>query len=353
MRAVLTILLALFAAAAFAGPEELTFVSPLEGQQVVGQTLIEITTPLAAIDRVEFLVDGSLAGVVRKPPFRIAHDFGTSLEPHTITARVSYDGYRRSATSTIRSTGLVASDSISVDLVEVPLRVHSSKRTVAPDDLEIRENGVVQKVSEVIAQRPPATFTFVVDRSLSMSDGKLDAAIRAIRASRSALREGDRAEVIFFNHTVSRAGSPGAIDPADVPPAGGTSLRDALLTVARDRRTIAIVISDGSDRNSFAKESDALRELSRANLTLHSLLLGRGNANAFLENVAERSGGRVIATSPSDLAHDLDALFQDINSRYTAVYQSRGTESGWRAISVSAKRRGTSVSGARKGYFAQ
>ena len=66
----------------------IAFVSPLEGAQVIGPTALEIATDVEGVDRVDFFVDGVLAGVARKPPYRIAYDFGTSLERRTITAKV-------------------------------------------------------------------------------------------------------------------------------------------------------------------------------------------------------------------------------------------------------------------------
>ena len=69
----------------------IAFLAPQSGSQAIGPQLIEISTTIASVDRVEFYVDGALAGVARKPPFRIAHDFGTSLAAHEIEAKVYSD----------------------------------------------------------------------------------------------------------------------------------------------------------------------------------------------------------------------------------------------------------------------
>ncbi|MHB0969364.1 MAG: hypothetical protein ACYC7A_07900 [Thermoanaerobaculia bacterium] len=332
---------------------DVAFVQPKAGEQVFGARAIEVVCDAPAIDRIDFTIDGKFAGFARQAPYRIVHDFGDSLGAHTITARVSFDGYRRHETATLKTGALVAADSISVDLVEVPLRVRSRGSTLKASDLEIRENGIAQTISEVIAERPQSDFVFVVDRSLSMSGEKIDAAVRALRSAQKFLRHGDRASVVFFNHNVSQAIAPDDIGHDSAVPSGGTSLRDALLSMEPERRTVAIVISDGSDRNSFSTEAAALRDLSRSRLTLFALMLGRGNANGFLETLATRSGGRLVASSPGQLDRDLEALFDDINGRHTAVYQSHGNSSGWRAIEVKSKRRGLGVTSPRKGYFAR
>jgi Mg-chelatase subunit ChlD len=331
---------------------DVAFVQPKEGGQLIGASAIEVVCDAPGIDRVDFTIDGRFAGFARQAPYRIVHDFGEALDAHTITARVSFDGYRRHETATLRTGALVAADSIDVDLVEVPLRV-SRGTNMKASDLEIRENGVAQTISEVFAERPPSDFVFVVDRSLSMSGEKIDSAIRALRSAQQFLRRGDRASVVFFNHNVSPAIEAGEIDPESAVPSGGTSLRDALLSMAPERRTVAIVISDGSDRNSFTTEGAALRDLSRSRLTLFAVMLGRGNANGFLETLAARSGGQLVASSPGRIDRDLEVLFNDINGRHTAVYQSHGTSSGWREIAVKSKRRGLGVTSPRQGYFAR
>src|SRR5687767_3325831 len=86
-----------------------TFVSPLEGSQILGPALIEITTDARNIDRVDFLVDGALAGVARNAPYRIAFDFGTSLGARKITAKVWSGGFKTSEETSITTAALIAS----------------------------------------------------------------------------------------------------------------------------------------------------------------------------------------------------------------------------------------------------
>jgi Bacterial Ig domain len=71
-----------------------TFLAPQEGGQAIGALPIEVTTTINNVDRVEFYVDGALVGVVRKRPFRIAHDFGSSLSGHEVIAKVYSNEFR-------------------------------------------------------------------------------------------------------------------------------------------------------------------------------------------------------------------------------------------------------------------
>ncbi|HEX3107880.1 MAG TPA: VWA domain-containing protein [Thermoanaerobaculia bacterium] len=333
----------------------LTFVQPPPGAQVIGPSYVEVKTDAANVDRVEFTVDGVLAGVARQAPWRIAHDFGTSPTAHTIDAKLFANGYRDVRTATMTTVALTAGESVVVDLVEVPLRLHSSRQVTA-SDLRIRENGIEQTIRDVKPQRGAAHFVFVVDRSLSMGDGKLAAALHAIDENLNMLRRDDTASIVLFNHNVMKAR---AITPServadlfgDVTPSGGTSLRDAVASIRSTDRTYAIVITDGGDRNSELSEEEALRRISNTRTLIDAIILG--DRSTFLDRAAKNTGGSVVRASARSMNEALHDALADINSRYLAVYQSHGTQRGWRTIDVTARTRGIAIVAARKGYFAE
>jgi hypothetical protein len=326
-----------------------TFVSPAAGSQAVGPTPIEITTTVTSVDRVEFYIDGKLAGVARKTPYRIEHDFGASLDAHDISAKVYSNGYKNVDGARIATAALSAGETMSVDLVELPVRVRSSSK-LKTSDVRVQENGVEQTIRDVHAERAAANFCFVVDRSLSMGDGKLAEALRAINGELHMLREGDTASVILFNQNVSKPARTDSNELHNVAPSGGTSLRDAVASVASPNRTYVIVITDGGDRNSELTEEQALRRISGTKTTVDALVFGE---SAFLEKAAKTTGGDVRDVARGSIQHELHALLADINSRYTVVYQSNATKPGWRTIEVEPRHRGISIAMARKGYFAQ
>src|SRR5438105_6930907 len=231
----------------------IVFVNPQAGGQAVGPQWIEVTTDAKNVDRVEFYVDRALAGVARNAPYRIAYDFGsTTLRSREITAKVFSNGYRTTESATISTAALTAGESINVDLVEVPLRVRSS-RMLHSDDLRVRENNVEQTIRDIKPARDAAHFVFVVDRSLSMGGGKVDAALRAVDQALKLLRPDDSASLIWFNHNV---GKPNALPLPHIRlvASGGTSLRDAVASASTSQRTYTIVITDGGDRNSQLSE---------------------------------------------------------------------------------------------------
>jgi hypothetical protein len=332
-----------------------TFVSPLPGSQAVGAQTIEITTDATAVDRVEFYVDGALAGVARKPPYRIAHDFGTSLESRRVMAKVFSNNFTKTDFGSVITSALSAGESITVDLVEVPLRVRSP-RGVTAGDLRLRENKVDQTIRELRPDRGAANFVFIIDRSLSMGGGKLAEALRAVEEATMQLRSDDRLSLVLFNHNVRRAqpisrGEKLTALTRTITPSGGTSLRDALAGIPTRTRTYAIVITDGGDRNSAMSEEAALRKISGTKTTIHAIVLGA--RSRFLERATANTGGILRTSDRSSLGKNMRELITDINSRYLLVYQSRGSSKGWRAIDVTPRRSGIEIVSARKGYFAE
>jgi Mg-chelatase subunit ChlD len=333
----------------------ITFLAPQEGSQAVGVLPIEITTTTKAVNRVDFYVDGALVGVARNAPYRILHDFGTSLAAHEIVARVYSDNYRGVGSARISTLALTAGETLNVDLVEVPMRV-SASRPLMPSDLSLKENGIEQTLREVRSDRGPARFVFIVDRSLSMGGGKLEAALRAIDAESRLLRVDDRIEVILFNHNVMPARAVARGERVEeilggIPPSGGTSLRDAVSSVPSHERTYAIVITDGGDRNSVTSDDNALRKISGTRLTLDAIVLG--DSSRFLDRAAKNTGGTIAYASATTVQRELHRMILDINSRYTVIYQSHGNASGWRAIRIAPRRRGIEIINARKGYYAE
>ncbi|HEY0590832.1 MAG TPA: Ig-like domain-containing protein [Thermoanaerobaculia bacterium] len=342
------LLLLLAALPALAGPQA-TIVSPPAGAAAIGEVVIEVATSIERVDRVEIRVDGRLVGVLRTPPYRLPFDFGSAPAAHRIEAEVFGDGYAQRARA--ESVTAVLQETVTVDWVEVPLAIRfRGARAPRLEDFRVLENGVEQTVRELKPTRGPARFVFVLDRSLSMKGERLDAAIAAIRAAQARLRPGDTSEVLLFNHRVAEP-LPLARVTADA--SGGTALRDALASIRPAARTVAIVISDGADRNSFLSTREGLEAVAVSNLTVHALALGGGAGTSFLRDVAARTGGSFRRSSAATLARDMNAAFDDLDGRWVLAYQSASGRPGWRAIEVRPRTADVRIASARKGYFAE
>jgi len=333
--------------AAVAAHGSVAFIAPQAGVQVIGPQIIEVTTDAPSVDRVEFRVDGVLAGVVKKPPFRIAYDFGTELTSRTVEARVLSNGYRATETAQVITASLAAGESMTVDLVEVPMRIRSP-RILRPADLRIREDSVDQTVRAIHPVRGAAHFAFVVDRSLSMSGGKLDAALRAVSDARTLLLPGDTSSLVVFNHHVARGYTASSLKPS-----GGTALRDAVAsTIAgSDKRTYIIAITDGGDRNSLLSTNEALERISGTKTVVSAVILG--GDSPFLKRAASMTGGTLLIARRDNVGRQVSRIVEDINSRYTLVYQSTSKSSGWRSIEIVPRDGSVEIVSARKSYFAR
>ncbi len=79
-------------------------------------------------------------------------------------------------------------------------------------------------------------------------------------------------------------------------PSGGTSLRDALASVASHERTYAIVLTDGGDRTSELSDEQALRKISGTKTIVNAIILGTSHTR-FLDRAAENTGGRVVSAT--------------------------------------------------------
>ncbi len=330
------------------------FLTPLDGGQVFGPTLLEIESSLSSVDRVDFHVDGTLVGVARNAPFRHVHDFGLELTRHEISADVFTRGFQEKFSAKILTSAPSIEEAIAIDFVEVPLRITTRNNRIAASDFMIFEDGVPQKVADLAATRSPAKFFFIVDRSLSMNRGKLDAALAAVQKALTHLRTGDTAELVLFNHRVSPSkpiSRSSILSRPSIVPSGGTSLRDAVASIPRSGRTFAIVISDGADRSSLMPETEALRKVVRRDLTLYAISLG-GGTNRFLNEAAKSSGGKLIRTGSGELSSSLEKILREINSLHTISYQSSSSSKGWRSIVVRPASSRVKVASARKGYFA-
>lgn len=335
---------------AAAAEPQVRFLAPLDGARAWGEGWIEVETSLRPLGRVEIRVDGRLVGVSREAPHRLPFDFESGERSRAIRADVFAADYGSRARATIHTAPFELGEAVTIDWVEVPVRLRTST-PLSPAAFRLFENGVEQRVREVLPRRGPARFVFVIDRSLSMDDELIARALAGSREVARSFRDGDSAEVIFFNHRVSNAVPLGEADA--VPSAGGTALRDALASIRPSSRTIALVISDGGDRNSFLGREEALEAVAVGNLSIHALALGGGAGAEFLRELARRTGGSFRRTTRARLETDLAAAYADLDGRWVVAYQSGNEGAGWRRIELRPVVKGVRVESARTGYYAE
>ena len=147
-------------------------------------------------------------------------------------------------------------------------------RGLQASDFELRDEGVLQAVSQVDIEEIPLNLILVFDTSGSMAGQRLQSLLEASRSLLDALREHDRVALLSFSSrvrllaplTTSREQIRGAL--ATLTARGATSLRDAAfaglaLREADPGRTLLLIFSDGADTSSWLKTPGVLESARR------------------------------------------------------------------------------------------
>ena len=257
------------------------------------------------------------------------------------------------------------------------------------DDFELRDDGVVQAVSEVELEQIPLNLILVFDTSGSVAGERLHALLDAGQSLFEGLRDHDRVALLSFSTrvrllaplTASRQQIRGAM--ATLEGRGSTSLRDAAfaglaLREADPGRTLLLIFSDGEDTSSWLKPPAVLQAAKRTDAVVYAVAVSeqqrsmttfsRGgstsvtrtqvttvkNAGKFLNGLTEETGGRVLfASSDRDLRSTFNQTLAEFRDRYVLSYAPAGVApTGWHRLEVKLKKKSGKVT-ARRGYFAE
>ena len=233
-------------------------------------------------------------------------------------------------------------------------------------DFEVKDNGVVQKVSLVGSDKVPVNVMLALDTSASLSHDRLTRLRAACVALIGKLLPGESAGLITFSHVVTQrqvlTTDLGRVSEALglVEPSGNTSLSDAVslgLSVAEqsDGRALLVVFSDGVDTTSWQPEEVVLASARRSETVLYGVAVTpEGGSPRFLRDAAEATSGKVLEVRSNDrLEATFVQILEEFRQRYLLSYSPAGvTKPGWHKIEVRVKRRGVTAK-ARPGYFAR
>jgi Ca-activated chloride channel family protein len=243
--------------------------------------------------------------------------------------------------------------------------------SIAADDLEIVEDGVVQKIETFHEAVDPVGIALLLDGSGSMTKSveKVRATAREFVA---AVRPEDSLAMITFadqptfGHVLStnRQLSFDAIQKYGS--AGGTALYDALwngllhLKPVNGRRAI-VVLTDGRDENragtgpasvhTFAEVQDLARTVGA---TIFPIGLGTRVDRALLERLAAGAGGELyVAEDAAALAEPFRRIIENLRQRWVLGYTSTNSrhDGGWRRVQVRPRDPELTVK-APNGYYA-
>lgn len=253
-----------------------------------------------------------------------------------------------------------------VDEVRIDVLVTERGRAVGgltAADFEVRDNGTLQPVNLVSLGDVPVAAILALDLSRSVAGPRLDALKRAGRSFVDALAPADSAALLGFNRlVVQHVGLTRDLDRvrrglAAAAALGDTALVDATLAAmllgdADAGRTLVVLFSDGVDTASFTSPELALATARRVNCVVYAVSAGR-DTPAFLEDVADATGGRVIDLgADDDPAPAFVEILREFRQRYVISFTpAEGSPGGWHTLGVRVKRPGMRAH-SRRGYFA-
>jgi Ca-activated chloride channel homolog len=233
------------------------------------------------------------------------------------------------------------------------------------DDFTVLEDDVPQKVTAFLSGDFPASVALALDRSFSMKGTPLTMAKTAGRAFVGSLQATDRVMLISISGEVEvlapldtdRALLLQALDAID--PWSTTSLHDAIirsidLLAGETGRRAIVLLSDGVDRYSTARDVDVLNRARQSDVMVYPIAIGRVRPALFAE-LATVTGGRSFhLRDPKDLQPTLQTIAEDLRSQYLLGYdpgpRAAAGPPEWRSITVRVARPDVTVR-ARSGYL--
>ena len=251
-------------------------------------------------------------------------------------------------------------------------------------NFELRDNGIVQTITDVQYETLPLNIVCVLDVSGSVAGAPLQHLKQAYLAIIDALAREDRAALITFANRIElhsalsgdRARLRALVD--DVHPGGTTSLFDGVfaalaLREADEGRTLVLLLSDGRDTSSWLTARKLIDSARRTDVVIYPVTVrtimpfvtaqgkplihprqGSEPSERLLAALAEDTGGRVVFAS-DDAAVEATFLevLREFRQRYVLSYAPTDvSDSGWHTIEVKLRGKSGEVR-ARRGYFAR
>lgn len=289
-----------------------------------------------------------------------------------MTCRAAFMTSAVVAAATAAAAAQIVTYRVRTDIVFVDVSVmvdHQPVHDLRPDDFEVTDNGVPQRVEDVANEGMPIDVSLVVDLSGSVVDD-IDAFTEDIRRFAALLRPIDRIRVISFasevREVVPLAAVSGPLALAFGRGGGGTSLNDALAYAMLrpddpERRHLIIAFTDGFDTDSVLSNHRVPDLAQHSAAVIHAVLVPghasttsplESGARAALVEAAARTGGEAhtLGSAFGDFKH----VFEDFRASYVVRFKPTGVDpTGWHALTVNVRgpRAASAVVRARRGYF--
>jgi Ca-activated chloride channel family protein len=216
------------------------------------------------------------------------------------------------------------------------------------------ENGEAQDIAMFSGEDVPATIGVLIDNSGSMQPSREMVVAGALAFSGTSHPE-DEILVLTFNEHVRHAWGPVVVNQTTpaifkstvaraITATGMTAVYDAIVEGlnrvrnGKHSRQVLIVISDGGDNASTAKEADVIKLVHDSEATIYAVGLrdpvNRDGNPGLLRRLAKATGGSLVQPRrAAEMPVVLERIARDIRSAYTLAYApSAATPSGARRM---------------------
>lgn len=339
---------------------QLRITAPTESTYLAGEVLLRAAVePSSAADSVvdvTFFADGAKVCAVAAPPFECQWDAGARIRSHQIRVVAALkNGERLVQTVTTRKLEYV--ENVDVDVVQITAVVTDDHGRFVPGlkqkDFEVKEDGLVQKISSFSDEHTPLELVTAIDVSSSVTDALPAMKIAATRFL-GGLEATDQATVLGFNdsvYTLARRTTDQAMRERAIGRLrawGGTALYDAIVhaidVLGRQTGRRAIVMfTDGDDQNSHAPMATAIAQVEGSDAMIYAVGQGRAvhskELQKLLQRIATTSGGRAFFSSTAEKLDETFAeILDDLHHQYLIGYPAPDDQRDgkWHKITITA-----------------
>ena len=322
------------------GGEGLAFVSPTDGQILVGATefRFKVSEEQERAERIDVYVRGELVGTAYPPDWGFSWEAPPGLVGAEVVA-VAYRGDRRVGMARIRTSDAVFDDVLDVSAVQLyPVVTDWRGRYVsglARENFQVLDQGREVEIDFFSAEPTSLTLALLLDISNSMK-GKLGFVQEAAVGFIDQLDRRDVLSVYAFNqglvahsqrtsdHTQAK------LDIRSLRPKGGTAVYDAVVKVLQalgnvPNRKALFLFSDGQDELSLLTLSQAVERARRSEVIIYAVGAGQSQADLRsrpdLVNLAEATGGEAsFIEKYKELPKVFHSVVEDLRAQYLLSY---------------------------------
>lgn len=215
------------------------------------------------------------------------------------------------------------------------------------ENLDVRDNGVRQRIERLRVEALPLRTLLVLDTSGSLGRHKLRELVSAAGGLVAGLGAEDTVELMTFDQELRLApGREAAAAPellSGMAPRGGTALYDALFTAiarAGPERCMIVVFSDGEDNMSWLSAAAVVEAARRSSAVVQgAAILTSGSEQRSslrtLRRACETTGGRLwTARSAANLRSTFAFILDAMRQRYLLRFEPSAPRPGWHRLEI-------------------